>query len=394
MTVRPLKVMHILARMNVGGPALHAALLLDHLDQGAFEQRLVYGQISENEGDMSYLLDDKDPSVSIIIPELGREISPLRDLNTIYKLYRLMRREKPDIVHTHTAKAGFTGRIAAWLARVPARVHTFHGHVFSGYFSPLKTTMFIWIERFCARLTNRIIAISPSQRDAFVKEYAIAPHEKFTVLPYGFDLDEVMISPGEDALSDYLKQHDIPADKKLVFIVGRLVPIKNHDLFLRMAAKVLNKRDDAHFVIVGDGETRPALEKQVRELDISQHVTFTGWLRDVRLVFHQKGIFALASKNEGTPVTIIEAMAAGMPVVSTAVGGVADVLGDGRYGLLVPPGDADAFADAIDKALDNQRPDPEEARGFSLERYGIPRFKQDMEALYRELVSLKPIQDG
>lgn len=384
MDTQPVKVMRIIARLNVGGPALHVALLMEHLDNGAFEQQLIYGQIGEGEGDMSYLL--RDDAKTIIIPELGREISPLRDLYTIYKLYRLMRREKPHIVHTHTAKAGFTGRIAAWLARVPIRVHTFHGHVFNGYFGQLKTFVFLWIERFCAWLSNRIITISPKLRDELVNQYRIAPVGKFSVLPLGFDLSGITVSPGEEALASYRDEYGLPDDKQLIFIVGRLVPIKNHDLFLRMAASVLSERNDVHFVIVGDGETRADLEQLVSELRITGHVTFTGWLKDVRLVFHQNGILALTSKNEGTPVSIIEAMAAGMPVVSTEVGGVSDVLEGGRYGVLVPPDDVEALTKALLQILNGEHPNTDEARQSVLARYDIKRLTGELEGLYSELI--------
>ncbi|NDJ86156.1 MAG: glycosyltransferase family 4 protein, partial [Chloroflexi bacterium] len=227
MAQRPIKVMRIIARLNVGGPAIHVISLTGLLREPDFESILVCGHIDETEGDMQYLAEERGIE-PVIIPTLGRDISLLRDIGTIWQLYRLIRRYRPVIVDTHTAKAGFVGRIAAWLARVPVRLHTFHGHVFHGYFGPRKTQLFLMLERLCARLSSRIITISPGLRDELVNTYHIAPAAKFVVVPLGFDLAPLTARPPRAS-----------NPTRVVGIVGRLVPIKNHKLFLDAARLLL-----------------------------------------------------------------------------------------------------------------------------------------------------------
>lgn len=387
---RSLKIMRIIARLNVGGPAIHVSLLTEKLDRTQFEQVLVCGQIAESEGDMQYYAEARGIQ-PIIIPELGREISFLRDINTLWKVYRLIRKYRPDIVHTHTAKAGFIGRVAAGLARVPIRLHTFHGHVFHGYFSPAKTRFFIWLERFCARLSTRIIAISPKLKDELVERYHIAPVKKFDVLPLGLDLQPLTVRPSEATLEKARQALRLPVDKKLVGIIGRLVPIKNHDLFLRVAREVITHRQDVHFVIVGDGECREELEHRAHNMGLADYVTFTGWVQDIGQILHQLSVVALTSNNEGTPVSLIEAMAAGIPIIATNVGGVADTLEQGKYGVLVPADQSPLFSTALLQILDGRYPDLETIRQAALARYHITRLVKDMEQLYLQLAKEKGI---
>jgi glycosyltransferase involved in cell wall biosynthesis len=388
---KPLKVMSIIARLNIGGSAIQVALLAEEMIRANYEHILVHGQIGAHEGDMGYLVDG-NTSTTIMIPELGRSISLFRDLRVLIKLYRLMRRHKPDVVHTHTAKAGFVGRIAAWLARVPVRVHTFHGHVFHGYFGPSKTWVFLTLERLCARISTRIIAISPQQRDELSGKYRIAPIEKFVVIPYGLKLQPLTQSPPSDVITNWLNEQGIPKDKKRIGIVGRLVPIKNHQLFLRAAHEVVKQRDDVHFVIVGDGESRPDLENLVSEYQLAGKVTFTGWVRDINTVLHSLDVLALTSENEGTPTAIMEAMAAMTPVVATDVGGVADVLDHGKHGRIVSPGDILELAAALVSVLDGDLPDLARAQQIALERYDTARLFQDTQAVY--LASLGRTRDS
>ncbi len=383
MQQQSIKVMQIIARLNVGGPASHVIWLTEGLHSPGFECLLTCGQISSTEGDMIYLAQSKGVE-PIILPRLGREISPFNDLVTIWKLYRLMRKYRPDVVHTHTAKAGFVGRVAAWLARVPVRVHTFHGHVFYGYFGKWKTRLFLWLERLCGRISTRIITISPGLRDELVDTYRVAPVDKFEVVSLGLELAPLVNAP---RTPEFRTQYHLPLDAKLVGIVGRLVPIKNHELFLQTAQRIAQQRQDIHFVVIGDGEQRPILEARVRELDLSSFVTFTGWIEDLGSVFKDLGVLALTSDNEGTPVSIIEAMVTGTPVVSTDVGGVSDVLGGGQYGILVPPGNAGALAEAIIRALDGDHSDLEVAQATALDRYDIRQLVEEMGALYRHLLA-------
>jgi len=377
--------MRIIARLNVGGPALHVTLLTGRLGPPEFESTLVCGRIGPGEGDMAYLAAERGIT-PIIIPELGRELSPLRDPVTLFRLWRLMRYLKPDIVHTHTAKAGFVGRWAAWLARVPVRVHTYHGHVFQGYFGPAKTRLFLALERLTARITDRLITISPALRDELAGVYRVAPAQKFAVVPLGLELAPYAAAPR--GLGTLRAAHLIPPSAPLIGIVGRIVPIKNHALFLEMAGRVLQAQPDAYFVIVGDGEDRAAIEAQADRLGLRKRVVFTGWMQDLVPVFSDLDLLALSSDNEGTPTAIMQALAAGVPVVATAVGGVPDLLRHGGWGRLVPPGDAGALAEAVLDALRDSAPDPA-IRTATLAEYDAERLAEALAGLYRALLTEK-----
>ena len=376
--------MRIIARLNVGGPAIHVTLLTERLVPPDFESMLVCGYVGPGEGDMAYLAEARGIQ-PVYVAELGRELSPLRDLVTLAKLWRLMRRFRPDVVHTHTAKAGFVGRIAARLARAPVLVHTYHGHVFHGYFSPVKTRIFLWLERFTARLSDRLITISPALKDELVNTYHIAPESKFAVVPLGLELAPYAETPRHQGA--FRADFDIPPDAPLIGIVGRIVLIKNHALFLQMAAKVRAANPNAHFVIIGDGDRRAEIEAQTDSLNLRDAVTFTGWLQDLRPAYSAVDVLVISSDNEGTPVSIIEALAAGVRVVSTAVGGVPDLLRGGEYGQLVPPNDPDALAAAVIASL--AEPEPSIARQDVVAAYDITRLTADLASLYRSLLERK-----
>lgn len=382
---RPIRVMRIIARLNVGGPALHVTLLTGRLGPPEFESTLVCGRIGPGEGDMAYLATERGIA-PIIVPELGRELSPLRDVVTLFKLWRLMRRLKPDVVHTHTAKAGFVGRWAAWLARAPVRVHTYHGHVFHGYFGPAKTRLFLALERLTARITDRLITISPALRDELAGVYRVAPAAKFAVVPLGLELAPYAEAPRR--LGTLRAAHLIPPSAPLIGIVGRIVPIKNHALFLDMAGRVLQAQPDAYFLVAGDGEDRAAIEARADRLGLRKRVVFTGWMQDLVPVFSDLDLLVLSSDNEGTPTAIMQALAAGVPVVATAVGGVPDLLRGGAWGRLVPPGDADRLAQAVLAALRDSAPDPA-IRAAALAEYDAGRLAESLAALYRALLAGK-----
>ena len=381
-----MKAMHIIARLNIGGAANTTILLVDNLRKQGVETRLVTGHVGENEGDMAYFAEAYNVQPEYL-PTLGREISPLNDLRTVWQLYRLMRRWQPDVVHTHTAKAGLVGRIAAWLARVPVRVHTYHGHVFKGYFSPRKTQFYLTLERLMARLSTAIVTVSEAQKEELSTVYKVAPVKKFSVQEYGFDLQPLTERPPQAEIDAFMVDHNLPTDQKLIGIIGRLVPIKNHDLFLAAAAQVCAQRADVHFVIAGDGERRDELQAQVAALNLQDRITFTGWITDIKPVMAALDFMVLTSNNEGTPVSIIEAMAAGLPVISTDVGGVRDILQGGDLGQIVPPGDADALTAALLRALDDDNPDPQQARTAALERFDLQARAQAMHKLYTTLLN-------
>lgn len=378
------RIMRIIARLNIGGPAVHIANLMAGLDPDRFESDLVTGLPGPDEGDMGYLIAQKGLASPIVLPTLGRSLHPVRDLLTVFKLVAVLRRQRPHIVETHTAKAGFVGRIAARLAGVPVVLHVFHGHVFYGYFGALQTRVFIGIERFLARWTDRVITISPMQRHDIAQVYRIAPPDKVAVVPLGFDLRPFVDARraqeggGRIALG-------VPQGVPLVGYVGRLTTVKNPALFVTVARCVLASVPNAHFCLVGDGELRADVERQIVDLGLSKRITLAGWQRDMPPVYSALDVLVLPSLNEGTSVTAIEAMATGVPVVATSVGGIPDLVVDGRTGLLAASGDAGALAEHVVRLLRS----PEQAHSFALAgqedvlaRFGVQRLVRDMEALY------------
>ncbi len=382
----PTRVMRVIARLNIGGPAIHTVLLTHLLNPQRFASTLVTGQVSASEGDMSYLAREKGVEPHVI-PELGREIHWRNDLSVLWTLFRLMRRMRPTIVHTHTAKAGMLGRLAAKLAGVPIVVHTFHGHVFHSYFSPRKTRIFLAIERFLTKFTTAIITVSPKQRQEILG-YGIGRPDQVQAIDLGLELRRfVENTPRAGQLRRELSIH---SQTPLIGIVGRLVPVKNHRLFLEAAQRVIKRNSEAHFAIFGDGELRNDLERYAADLKLTAHVHFLGFRPNSPEMFADLDVAALSSLNEGTPVTLIEAMAAGKPVVSTDIGGVGDVVADGVSGFLVPSQDAAALADALLRLL--ALPAGERAamgqagRERVYPKYDVSTLTQNIEQLYASLL--------
>lgn len=335
--MKKIKILRIIARLNIGGPAIHTILLTQGLNSGEFESKLVAGAIGNGEADMMYLAQIKNVT-PLIIPELGREISLKDDIAAFFKLYRLMKDEKPDIVHTHTAKAGTLGRLAALCAGVPIKIHTFHGHVLYGYFSKAKSLFFIIIERVLAIFTDKIIAVSPQIRLDLIR-FGIK-EEKIVSIPVGLELDELL-----------QLGHRNDDSGLNVGIVGRLTEIKNHRFFLQVAKEFQNRSLDSRlkFKIIGDGHLRSALVEYANSLGL-KNVEFKGWVKDAKKIYEELDIVVLTSLNEGTPISLIEAMAAARPVVAIEVGGVADIVNEER-GFLVAPGDIQGFVDSLDMLL-------------------------------------------
>jgi glycosyltransferase involved in cell wall biosynthesis len=381
--MRPVKILRVIARLNIGGPAIQAIELSARLGYGAFETVLVSGVESPVEGNMLDLAARRGVR-PVVLPGLGRSIRPGRDAATLVRLYRLIRRERPDIVHTHTAKAGTLGRLAARLARVPVVVHTFHGHVFRGYFSRPSTAAFIRIERFLGRFTDRIITLSPGLK-VDLAGLGIAPPEKIAVIPLGFDLAPFLTSAG----TEFRRELGVADEAKLVGIVGRLTPVKNHRLFLDVAARLAAARPDVFFVIVGDGELRRDLEKETVRLGLSKRTYFTGWRSDMPRVYSALDVVVLTSRNEGTPVTLIEAMAAGKPVVASRVGGVPDLIGPSDNGILADPSDASGFVGPLQSLIDDAalaEKMGEAGRRRVVKAYAIDRLVRDVTGLYLSLL--------
>ncbi|CEP67179.1 Glycosyl transferase, family 1 [Moorella glycerini] len=384
----PYRVARVITRLNIGGPAIHTTHLTERLNNdGLFDSMLVCGSLAAGEGGMEDFARQHGVE-PFHISELGREISLFDDLKALRKLYRLFRLYRPVIVHSHTAKAGTLARVAARLARVPVIVHTFHGHVFSGYFSTRKTKLFILIERFLAHLTDAILVLSPEQqRD--ILGFGIGKPGKVKIVPLGIDLEPYL----HGVRGRLRAELGLAGDVRLIGIVGRLTAIKNHNLFLKAAKALLDSSDiPLHFVVVGDGELRQELEDVTKQLDITEHVTFLGWRKDMPDIYRDLDVLALTSNNEGTPVTIIEAMAAGCPVVATRVGGVPDMIQDGVTGMLVEPGDVIELGQKVMTILENKelaQKIADAARDWALATYSIDRLEADIRKLYLDLLRAK-----
>lgn len=386
-----IKILRIIGRLNVGGPAIHVVNLTAGLDPNRYHSLLVTGSENEAEGSMLdfALSHGVKPTV---IPEIVTAFSLApRDGKALWKLYSLMRKERPHIVHTHTAKAGFLGRLAARLSGVPVVVHTFHGHVLHGYYGPVKNQVLRRVEQSLAWATDRLVTVS-EQVKADLAGYGIAKADKISVIPLGFDLGPFLNAHAHQ--SEFRRELGFTDQHKLIGIVGRIFPIKNHALFLDAAKHIAARESSARFVIVGDGVLRPALENQARELGIGDRVLFTGWRSDLPRICADLNVLVVSSDNEGTPVSAIEAMTAGCPVVATRVGGLPDLIDDHKTGRLVPPRDADALASAVLDLLQSPHTARElgrNAQEFVRQRFTVRRLLSDMDHLYTELLEEKAI---
>jgi len=393
---KKIKVVRVITRLNIGGPALHTVLLTKGLDSNRFESRLVTGIVDEGEGDMSYLANEAGVRTDITrISNMVRPISIVRDIKAFYQLLRLLRKERPTIVHTHTAKAGFLGRLAAVLSGVPIKVHSFHGHVFHSYFRPSKTRLFLFIERFFAKFTDGVVVVSDAIKQDVCAHFKVVDENKTSVIGLGLDLDKFdLCSERKGRLRE---EFGITKSAVLIGIVGRLTEIKNHKMLIEAAA-ILSKQEslfskhDVKFLIVGDGRMRSELEGYVKRLGVQSRFIFAGWKKDLPAVYADLDIVALTSLNEGTPLSLIEAQAAKKAIVATNVGGVPDLIEDNRTGLLVQKNDPIGLAMALTDLITDEklrRKMGEAAAGFANSRYSKKRLIKDIEDLYEDLIAQK-----
>ena len=392
----PIAVVRVITRLNIGGPSIQATRLTSALDRRGFSTTLIHGALGPGEGDMSYLIEPG--ARAIYLETLRRPLSPLADLRALWRLYGEIKRARPAIVHTHMAKAGMLGRLAATAYNLTrgdyprARIiHTYHGHVLEGYFSPLMTRIFIAFEQMLARISDTIVAISPAIERELRDGFRIGRAEQYRVVPLGFDLSP-FAAVDEAARVRARQDLQIDADAGVVTTVGRLTAIKQHRLFLDTVAIALQSHPGLVALIAGDGELRGDLEGYAARLGIADRVRFLGWRRDLATIYAATDVFLLTSRNEGTPVALIEAMAAGLPGVSTDVGGVKDVIVSTEVGERVADGNAAGLAAAIVRYLsdrDRARAAGRRARAVVVERYGLDRLVNDINALYRDLLATR-----
>ena len=402
-----IRVLRLIARLNIGGPARHVDVLCADLDPARFETWLVTGVPDPHEGEQP-----PQPAAHvhwIRLPRLRRALHPVNDLVVLWQLWRLCHRIRPHVVHTHTAKAGALGRLAAWLYNtLGARrdrasrcvvVHTFHGHVLEGYFSRPLSRFFTWVEQWLARRTDCVITVGPLVREELLARRISRP-QQITVVPLGLHLEALL------ALAP-----PTPKDDVVIGIVGRLVPIKRHELFLQAVALAVRRQPAASWRarIIGDGPQREIVQRWIRDLGLTQRAEWIGWEEDLPRLYGALDVVCLTSRQEGTPVSLIEAMAAARPVISTDVGSVRDLLGrptddeaGGRprgrahgwvqyeHGLLVTEDEPATFANA----LEYLRAHPEERLSMGSRgrchvrgRFAAARLVQDIEALYRQLLT-------
>ncbi|RPI02963.1 MAG: glycosyltransferase family 1 protein [Calditrichaeota bacterium] len=376
-----IKIIRLQSRICIGGPALHTELLSRYLIEG-YKNVLIGGAVEK--GEFSKYEQLKRSGIDVrIIDEMHRSTRPFADLRSLYYLYRTIKAERPMIVCTHTAKAGAIGRIAAVLAGVPLVFHTFHGHVFDHYFSPMVSFIFLTIERVLARFTTTIIAISPAQLEELTAKFHVAPQSRFAMIRLGFELD---LLSGLEKSGELKKRYMIPQDALLIGVIGRLVPIKNIPAALMILKELHQHNKPYHLLIVGDGTERSNLEDLCEQLELASFVHFTGWVQNMSEIYRGLDLLLLTSLNEGTPVTIIEAMAAGVPVVASNVGGVPDLIVEGETGRLFDVNDLSAGVSAIEKMMqDSILRDTivQNAFRFVQLHYHYRRLIREMDALYK-----------
>ncbi|MDA9952292.1 glycosyltransferase [Chitinophagales bacterium] len=395
------KVLRIINRLNLGGPTYNAAYLSKYIIDD-FETLLVAGMKDENEASSAYIVNNLGLKPRYI-KNMFRKINPLKDYLAYKELVHIINEFQPDIVHTHAAKAGALGRLAAYNCGVPIILHTFHGHVFHSYFSQLKTRIFLEIERFLARKSTKIIAISNIQKQELCEQFKVAPCEKFEVVPLGFDLERFQINLLERRIA-FRKKYELHEEDLVIGIIGRLVPIKNHHLLIQAFAEVQARtQKNLKLIIIGDGELREELERFSNSLKLNisnctaakSDVLFTSWITDIESALPGLDIVALSSFNEGTPVSLIEAQAANVPIISTRVGGIEDIVIDGETAVLSENNNISEFSNKLFDLVENDSLRMKmKIKGFKHvhEKYSYTTLCSNMSILYTSLYQEKSIK--
>jgi glycosyltransferase involved in cell wall biosynthesis len=384
---KKIKILRIISRLAIGGSTYHAIVLTAHQDKEVFDCTLVRGTEGPTEGTMLEFAHQKGVKSVRYVPDMEREISVKRDALALWKLYRLIRRERPDIVDTHQSKAGALGRLAAILAGTKVRIHTIHGHVFYNFFGKLKTSFIVLVERFLARYSTLVVAVSENVRKE-VLAFKVGTPEKVVTIPYGIELDKYLSIDGHRG---NLRRELGFSEKDIVIgNVQRLVPTKGHSYLFEGIRLLKETAPEVRFVIAGDGEIRAELERLVESLGLVERVHFLGFREDVDNIYADSDALIFPSLTEGAPFAIIEALASGRPVVATDVGGISELIDDGKCGFVVPARDPKALAQALLKLIRDEnlrRTFGENARRKVYPHLSHTRLVKDMEKIYLELVN-------
>jgi glycosyltransferase involved in cell wall biosynthesis len=364
-------VVHVVTRTNIGGPSvILESLLADSSND--IRYTIVRGETDPTEGD--YFARSADDGRFVTIEGLGRSISPLADLRAFVQLVKTLRSLSPDVVHTHMAKAGVVGRLAAWIARVPVRVHTYHGHLLYGYFSPLKTRLIILIERLLKLITTHSVVVGSAVRADLISA-GIVSEDHSEMIPPG------IAAPQQDVAPD---RCGVPSDRLLVGYIGRLVPIKRPDRFVDAAARLASQHPNVEFLVVGDGPLGDDIRARAAT---TPQIQFVGWRRNVASILAALDVIVLCSDNEGIPLSLIEASYCGVPIVATKVGSVSDVVVDGSNGVLVEP-TVDGLVRGIEQVLNDEHLRNRlgaAGRTLARERFSIAATQERHRAMYRKL---------
>ena len=386
---KKIKILRIINRFNIGGPVYNAVLLSAFMPE-EYETLLIGGMPEENEANSLYIAEKYGIS-PVLISEMQREPNLMNDNSALKKIKEIIRRFQPDIVHTHASKAGALGRKAAFDCGVPIVIHTFHGHIFHSYFSWWKTKLYQLIERRLSKKTTGIIAISAIQKNELSLKYKICHPSKIKIIPLGFDLspfNENLKEKREHTRNSYaLEGSDIA-----VAIIGRLVAIKNHQMFLDIIEKVNQKtRKKVVYFIVGDGEESDNIQESIKPLkEKGMDIRMTSWIKDIATFNAGMDIICLTSKNEGTPVSLIEAQAAGIPIIATNVGGIKDIILEDKTGYIVNTDDIDGFAEKLWELIENENKRQEMSQNgwtFVKDKFQYTKLISNMDEYYKSLLN-------
>lgn len=393
-----IKILHIITRLDMGGSAQNTLVTCLGLNKDRYDVVLAHGlSLESNITDWERRSVDgrvkkaEDQGVKVVaIPSLVRKVDPVKDLRCLFYLWRLMKREKFAIVHTHTSKAGILGRWAAKMARVPIIIHTPHGHVFYGHFGPLASKFFLITEKVMDSVTDHIVALSEGERNDYVELSISKPHKMHTIHS-GVDIDQY--TKAQVNIEEKKRSLGLKPNGLIVGTVGWLLPIKGPMYLLRAMGTVWQSHPETRLLFVGKGELKEQLSTEALRMGASDRVTFVGWRDDVAEIMQILDVFVLPSLNEGMGRVLVEAMAAAKPIVASNVGGIPDLVRDGQNGLLVSPGDSDGLCVAMKKLLDDKKMRNEMGRrGRAMaQNFGVEKMVEKLDALYCSLCQTGPL---